>query len=178
MKKSALKIIFFVLATTLLSISISYAITYTDGQIKIVSTQKTSSITSKGQELIPSGGELIIVRVEISSESKNLLYVTSLDFTARYQAKQGGISHPMVRPCEGIRWHGSKVNETNGWILLSKNSSLLFVNQISSGTDYLDLAFRIHSNAKDVILTHSQKVGKISVSQKDSSADPKSRTSD
>ena len=133
--------------------------------VQVVAVQASPGIASAGRGIEPGQGDkLIQVRISLTEKSGELLHLTTLDFTIRYvyPAALGGatIKQPEVRACLGVRWHGRAVDESRKWLLLSVDG-VPFVQQISSGNDYLDLLFAINERADDVRLRYATEVASM-----------------
>lgn len=144
--------------------------------MEVVSVQSVNNISSKNDTIksIPGRAKLIIIRLNITEKVDELLNYTSLDFTIQYKYKSSMMMSQAVKPCDGIRWHGKTIDENNTWNLLpieKRNESVsVGTTQISSGSDYLDLAFRIHDNAESISLMKTMKLSDISIEVNSDSA--------
>ena len=137
------------------------------GEIKIISVKPVTIVSSGSKTLkAKDGKKLILVRTEIHGNPDQKLFTTNRDFTLRYRVlvKSYGttLKQIQIRPCEGIRWHGPKIDESKDWQLLLEedrgDSIAVGSTMRSSGNDYLDLLFRVHKEAEGAVLLHTKEV--------------------
>jgi hypothetical protein len=138
--------------------------------VKIISSQvlsKNPSFRGKFFET-PDPGRLLQVRINIIEKPQEFLQITSLDFTLRYKYPGSiGTADSKVVPCEGLRWHGSKIDDSKDWLILfpEERKAVISVgtSHPSSGNDTLDLLFVIHKDAKNITLQYATEIGMIQI---------------